>query len=156
MNKLPLLTLLLAFGSLSTEAAQPAPNLSGEWKLNPAKSFYGAFPAPQVMVRKVKHSDPSLAMSTYQKGAQGEVTSELNYTTDGKLSVNKMQGGEARGTAKWEGAKLVIESAREVQGATLKSRETWSLSADGKTLTIDGHVTLPQGEFDVKQVFDKQ
>jgi hypothetical protein len=30
------------------------------------------------------------------------------------------------------------------------------LSADGKTLTVNAHVTLPNGEFDVKQVFEKQ
>ena len=156
MNKFTLLPLLLALGFLTAGTAQAAPNLTGEWKLNAAKSVYGPFPAPQVMIRKVKHAEPSFSMSTYQKGTQGEVTSELNYTTDGKLCVNKMQGGEAKGTAKWDGGKLVIESSREVQGATLKSREVWSLSADGMTLTIDGHVTLPQGEFDVKQVFDKQ
>jgi hypothetical protein len=50
----------------------------------------------------------------------------------------------------------MIESERVVQGATLKQKEIWSLSADGKTLTVDAHVTLPNGEFDVKQVFDKQ
>jgi len=156
MNKLTLLSLTIAVGFLSNGPAQAAPNLSGEWKLNAAKSVYGPFPAPQLMIRRVKHSEPALSMSTYQKGAQGELNSELNYTTDGKPCVNKVRGGESRGAAKWDGDKLVIESSQEVQGATLKSRETWSLSADGKSLTIDGHVSLPQGEFDVKQVFDKQ
>lgn len=156
MTTFTLLSALLTVGFLSNGAANAAPNLTGEWKLNTAKSAYGPFPAPQMMIRKVKHSEPSLSMSTYQKGAQGELNSELSYTTDGKLCVNKVRGGEAKGTAKWEGGKLVIESSQEVQGAALKSRETWSLSGDGKTLTIDGHLTLPQGEFDVKQVFDKQ
>jgi hypothetical protein len=58
--------------------------------------------------------------------------------------------------AQWIGDKLMIESERVVQGATLKQKEIWSLSADGKTLTVDAHVTLPNGEFDVKQVFEKQ
>jgi hypothetical protein len=35
--------------------------------------------------------------------------------------------------------------------------ETWEISGDGKMLTIETHLTLPQqGEFVVKQVFDKQ
>ena len=137
-------------------SAQAAPNLSGEWKLNVAKSNYGAFPAPQSMLRKVSYAEGKLSMHTVQKGAQGEVTSDLAYTTDGKASVNKMQSGESKGTAQWIGDKLMIESERVVQGATLKQKEIWSLAADGKTLTVDAHVTLPNGEFDVKQVFERQ
>jgi hypothetical protein len=128
-----------------------APNFTGGWMLNVSKSDYGKFPAPQVMMRQIQHKDPALSMSTYQKGAQGEVTTDLKYTTDGKPSVN----GESHGTAKWAGEKLVIESSREAQGAQLKQRDEWVLSADGKTLTISSHVSLPNGEFDVKQVFEK-
>jgi hypothetical protein len=43
-----------------------------------------------------------------------------------------------------------------MQGTTLTQKDIWTLSADGKTLTVDSHVMLPNGEFDVKQVFDKQ
>jgi hypothetical protein len=128
-----------------------APNLSGSWMLNLAKSQYGQFPAPEVMVRQIQHKDPSLSMSTYQKGAQGEVTTELKYTTDGKPAVN----GENKGSAHWDNDKLVIETSREYQGTKLSQREEWTLSADGKTLTIATHVKLPNGEFDVKQVFEK-
>jgi len=156
MNKFIPLSLIFIAVTMASPSAQAAFNPAGEWKLNAAKSVYGPFPAPQVMIRRVKYSAPNLSMSTYQKGAQGELNSELVYTTDGKPCVNKVRGGEAKGTAHWEGDKLVIESAQEAQGATVKSREVWSLSPDGKTLTIDGHVTAPVGEFDVKQVFDKQ
>ena len=119
--------------------------------LNLAKSQYGQFPAPEVMMRTIQHKDPALSMSTYQKGAQGEVTTELKYTTDGKPAVN----GENKGSAHWDNDKLVIETARDYQGTKLTQREEWTLSADGKTLTIATHVKLPNGEFDVKQVFEK-
>jgi hypothetical protein len=128
-----------------------APNLSGNWILNLAKSQYGQFPAPEVMLRTIQHKDPALSMSTYQKGAQGEVTTELKYSTDGKPAVN----GENKGAAHWDNDKLVIETSRDYQGATLSQREEWTLSPDGKTLTIATHVKLPNGEFDVKQVFEK-
>jgi len=84
------------------------------------------------------------------------VTSKLAYTTDGKESVNEVAGGESKGTAQWIGEMLTIESSRVFQGATLKQKEIWRLSSDGKVLTIDSHVSIPNGEFDVKQVFDKQ
>ena len=128
-----------------------APDLSGNWMLNLAKSQYGQFPAPEVMLRQIQHKDPALSLSTYQKGAQGEVTTELHYTTDGKPAVN----GENKGSARWENDKLVIESSRDYQGAKLTQREEWTLSTDGRTLTIATHVKLPNGEFDVKQVFEK-
>jgi hypothetical protein len=128
-----------------------APNLSGTWVLNAVKSQYGQFPAPEVMTRRIQHKDPALSMSTYQKGAQGEVTTELKYSTDGKLVVN----GENKGSAHWEKNTLVIETSRDYQGTKLTQREEWTLSADGKTLTVATHVKLPNGEFDVKQVFEK-
>jgi hypothetical protein len=132
------------------------PNLSGEWKLNLAKSDYGKFPTPISVTRKIDHTGSKLAFTTTQKGPQGDVTSKLAYTTDGKESVNEVAGGESKGTAQWIGEMLTIESSRVFQGATLKQKEIWRLSPDGKVLTIDSHVSIPNGEFDVKQVFDKQ
>jgi hypothetical protein len=133
-----------------------APDFSGDWKLNPAKSEYGSFPAPTDVTRTVRQDRRSISMSTRQSGPQGQVTTELSYTTDGKPAVNKNTSGESTGSARWEGEQLVIESAREIQGTQLKSREVWTLSAGGATLTITTHLTLPQGEFDVKQVFERQ
>jgi hypothetical protein len=149
---------LIAFGAAffamgGTAAA--APNLAGEWKLNITKSNYGKFPAPQSMVRKIIVDGIKLTINTAQKGAQGEVTSEYHYTTDGKPATNKVTGGDSKGSAQWIGDKLMVESSREIQGTTLSQKEIWTLSADGKTLTVDAHVSLPNGEFDVKQVFER-
>lgn len=132
------------------------PNLSGEWRLNLAKSNYGMFPAPLSMTRSIVHDGVGLSLSSVQKSGQGDVSSKLRYTTDGKEVINKVMGGESKGSAQWIGDKLVIESAREFQGVTLKQKEIWSVSEDGKLLTVDAHVTLPNGEFDVKQVFERQ
>jgi hypothetical protein len=128
-----------------------AADFSGSWMLNLSKSQYGQFPAPEVMMRSVKMAGSQLTMSTYQKGAQGEVKSELKYTTDGKPSAN----GTSTGAAHFEGETLIIESWREVQGAKLTQRDAWTLSADKKTLTVQSRLTLPNGDFEVKQVFEK-
>jgi len=137
--------------SLLTLPLVAAPNFSGSWVLNTAKSEYGQFPAPEVMTRKIQHNDPALSMSTYQKGAQGELTTDLTYTTDGKPAVN----GPNQGSAHWQGDKLIIETSRDYQKTKLVQRDEWSLSVDKKTLTVVTHVKLPNGEFDVKQVFEK-
>lgn len=140
--------LIAAFCALPLAAA---PNLSGTWVLNLAQSQYGQFPAPEVMTRQIQHQDPALSISTFQKGAQGQVTTELKYTTDGKPAVN----GDNKGSAHWDHDKLVIETSRDFQGTKLTSREEWTLSADGKTLTVATHLKLPNGEFEVKQAFEK-
>lgn len=145
-----------AFFLLGGAARAATPNFSGEWKFNAAKSDFGKFPAPQSITRKIAQQGAKLSMTNIQKGAQGEVTTELVYTTDGKPVTNKAQGGESKGSAQWIGDKLMIESSREVQGVTLTQKDIWTLSPDGKTLTVDSHVALPNGEFDIKQVFDKQ
>jgi hypothetical protein len=137
--------------------ALAAPNFTGAWRLNISKSVYGKFPAPSSMVRTILQDGNSLSMTTLQKGQQGEVTTNLKYTLDGKPSTNSTATGESKSIARWDAAHLVIETSREVQGAELKSKETWDLSSDGKMLTIETHLTLPQqGEFVVKQIFDKQ
>ena len=56
---------------------QAAPNIAGEWKLNPAKSAYGKFPAPQSMVRKITVDGINLTIATVQKGAQGDLQPEM-------------------------------------------------------------------------------
>jgi hypothetical protein len=142
---------------LLASSAFAAPNLTGDWKLNLAKSQYGLLPAPIEVTRKINLNGISLSMSTYQKSAQREATSELKYTTDGKVCVNKTASGESKGTAHWEGDTLIVESSQPNGAMEIKSHEAWTLSSDGRTLTILTHLTIPQqGEIDVKQVFEKQ
>jgi hypothetical protein len=146
--------LLLSFLAVQAVAA---PNFTGAWRLNVSKSVYGKFPAPSSMVRTILQDGNSLSMTTLQKGQQGEVTTDLKYTIDGKPVTNTTATGESKSIARWDAGRLLIETSRTVQGADLKSAETWELSSDGKVLTIETHLTLPQqGEFVVKQVFDKQ
>jgi hypothetical protein len=150
MRKAILLTTLFA-------ATLSAANFSGEWKLDAAKSDFGPAPAPDLMTRSIKQTLPAVEISTHQKGAAGETTTQLKYTLDGKESVNKLPTGEAKGTAKIDGENIVIQSTREVQGTSIASKETWSLSDGGKVLTILNHISIPgQGELDFKLVFDKQ
>lgn len=144
----------LITGVLLTTALYAArPDFSGDWKMNASKSNFGGMAAPQVLTRTIKHADPSFEYRSYQKGAQGEVTTEIKYTTDGKPCVNR----ESKGTARWIGDNLLIEYSRDFHGVEISSKEIWTLSDGGKTLTISTHVSIPQqGEYDVKIVLDKQ
>jgi hypothetical protein len=136
--------------------AQAKSDFTGEWKLDVAKSDFGPMPAPQSMVQKITHQEPNLKVVSTQVSERGEFTSERNYTTDGKECVNKMRNSEVKSTLKWDGDTLVIDSKLEFQGNPISTSERWSLSGDGKVLTIKSHFSSSQGEGDTTRVFNKQ
>jgi hypothetical protein len=144
--------LVLAVGALS---AQSKPDLSGEWKMVPAKSDFGAMPAPTSAVLKVTHNEPELKVTNTQTGEQGTFTIESTYTTDGKECVNKGRMGEIKSTLKWDGIVLVIESKADFQGTPVTITNRWTQSEDGKTLTVNTHFASSMGEGDAKVVYEK-
>ncbi len=154
------MTIFERFAILLTLASAPvfaAPNFTGAWKMNVQKSAYGNFPVPDLVMRTILHEGADISMTTMQKGKQGQTTTTLHYTTDGKPVTNKTATGDSDSTAHLDGNRLVIETSRAIQNAEIKSHETWDLSSDGKVLTIETKMNLPgQGEFVVKQVFEKQ
>jgi|HubBroStandDraft_4_1064222.scaffolds.fasta_scaffold76440_2 hypothetical protein len=145
--------LAAAFGLLP---AQAKPNFTGAWKLNVAKSDFGAMPAPDSRNDKIVHDDPALADTIAQSGQMGETTAEMKFSTDGKETTNSVRGNEVKSIAKWEADELVIDGKAQFNGADVTLKDRWSLSADGKTLTIQRHVNSPMGETDQKFVLEKQ
>ncbi|MBK5294610.1 MAG: hypothetical protein JJE04_23380 [Acidobacteriia bacterium] len=136
--------------------ATAAPNFSGKWKLDSAKSNFGPMPAPSVFNRTVTHEDPSMEVSTTQSGRQGEATTHMKYTTDGKESVNTLRGAEVKSIVKWDGATLVISYKRETPQGEIAVEERWTLSEDGKTTTINSKISGGFGDLELKHVLDKQ
>jgi hypothetical protein len=145
--------LAVAFGLAQ---AQAKPNFSGSWKLNAAKSDFGAMPAPDSRADKIVHQDPDLTDSFTQSGQMGEITADMKYSTDGKETTNTLRGNQVKSTAKWEGDELAISGKTQFNGADVTMNDHWALSADGKTLTITRHVVSPMGETDQKIVLEKQ
>jgi hypothetical protein len=136
--------------------AQAKPNFSGNWKLNTAKSDFGAMPAPDSRTDIITHEDPDLKDSYTQSGQMGELTAEMKYSTDGKETTNSVRGNQIKTTAKWDGDELAIAGKTQFNGADVTLSDRWSLSADGKTLTIQRHVNSPMGETNQKIVLEKQ
>jgi hypothetical protein len=137
-------------------AADNKPNFSGEWKMNPGKSVLGPIPAPISLVRRVKHSDPSLTITEEQKGGSGDQATTRHYTTDGKPVTFEENGATVIATANWEGDVLVIKADADTGGAAITFIERMTLSNGGKTLTDALHIVTPQGELDATYSFEKQ
>jgi len=146
--------LLLVAASAS---AQAKPNFSGDWKLNTAKSNFGAMPAPTSLTQKIVHNDPQLEVQTAQSGDFGDFNSDFKFTTDGKECQNAMGNDfHMTTTAKWDGDVLVMDSKMDFQGNAMSGSDKWMLSPDGKTITVQRHFNGPMGEGDSTIVLEKQ
>ena len=86
------------------------------------------------------------------------------YSLDGKELKVEMDGPNGKmpvtfkGTQEADGS-LKLSSSRTFSGGmgeiTMTTKETWTLSADGKTLTVDRENTTPRGAQTSKLVFTK-
>jgi hypothetical protein len=150
------LAAVAALTSLFSLAADK-PNYTGAWKINSAKSDFGPMPqGPDKFERTVDHKDPAMKMTTVQSMNGNERTTDVAYTINGEEQVVKTGMGEVKVTPAWKDDHLEVTSKREIQGMEIKSLEKWSLSADGKVLTVETTLNTPQGDFAMKFVLDKQ
>ncbi len=147
---------MLAVLALAALPALAKPNFSGDWKLNVSKSSFGQMPAPGSMTNKITHEDPKLAVHTRQSGEMGEFELDASYTTDGKECSNDMFGNPMKSALKWEGDTLLIDAKGKFGDNDFSMQDKWTLSDDGKTLTIVRLFKSSMGEGEQKLVFEKQ
>jgi hypothetical protein len=120
--------------------ADSKPDFSGDWKLNVEKSNFGPMPGPESSTRKIVHKDPEVAVTTTQTGGpQGDMTTDIKFTTDGKEATNDIK----------------TNNKLNIQGMDISSEERMAISDDGKVLTNTQKITTPQGDFEVSLVFEK-
>jgi hypothetical protein len=136
--------------------AQQKPDFSGTWKMNVAKSDFGALPAFSGRIDVITHKDPSLTDDVTVENDEGKLQYTAKYTTDGKEVTNQIGEREVKATMKWDGNVLAVNSHFALSGAEVSAQGTWAVSADGKTLNVNWHFTSPMGETDQKLVYDKQ
>ncbi len=147
---------VLAILAIATLPLLAKPNFAGDWKLNVSKSDFGQMPAPDSMTQKITHEDPNLKVAVKQVGERGEFEWEAKYTTDGKECSNQFGPGTFKSTLKYEGETLVITSKGEFNDNEFTMTAKWTISADGKVLTILQHFSSAMGEGDQKLVLEKQ
>ena len=155
-----LFILLVLPVAASLRAQDAATNFTGKWNLDASQSDFGPMPPPESIVHVIEHKEPSVKVVTTQKGAQGEVTTERQLTTDGKENVNKMRVGpaeqEVKSTTKWSGKALTTAFKLDMQGNVFDVNDSWKLSDDGKVLTIVRDIKTAQGDFTTTTVYNKQ
>lgn len=150
--------LVLALGAVLGLAVQGAdkPDFTGSWKLNVSKSELGQMPPPDKYELKVDHKEPEVKTETTMVGQMGEWKMSAVYKTDGTETVNKMGPNDSKSTAKWDGKILNIATKASWDGNAMEILGKWSLSEDGKSLSMEQTMRSDQGEFTFKWVMDKQ
>ncbi|HTS12005.1 MAG TPA: hypothetical protein VMH00_07805 [Candidatus Limnocylindrales bacterium] len=133
-------------------------NLSGTWVLDAAKSDFGPMPPPDSRTETIDDKDSSVTIHIKQTGGpMGGSELTLDLTTDGKtVSNSTVMGNDAKTTAHWDGASLVVNTQVSAQGDTATLVTTYTLSADGSTLTALRAFSGPMGDAQMKFVYTKK
>lgn len=174
MRKLGLVLVLVAL-VVAVGVAQSKPNLAGSWVIDKAKSdapMMGRGPGgggggrgpggggggevPDITLT-ITQTDKALTIDRQM----GDQSQKITLKLDGTDSVNPgMRGGEMKSTARLDGSTIVNEGSQSVStprgDMTIETKEVYSVSADGKVLTIETTSKTPRGEQTRKQVFAKK
>jgi len=135
------ITLVIAVMSVFATAAE-APDFSGTWVLNAAKS---TLPKDSTIKSRTIVIENKKSAIVFHYKTDGKKSTET-YTPDGKkrVSVNT-SSGQLNSSASWHDSVLVIESTLDIKipNATVVVTglkpviDTWTLTAEGRTLTND-------------------
>jgi hypothetical protein len=118
-----------------------APDLSGTWRLDDAKSKVTAT-AP--IVGLIPAGAPKTLHITQPANGTVVIESQINeahvriYKPGRETSTPAGQGGAVAMSSRWEGKSLISEGALKAPNGDITTiREVVSLSADGKVLTME-------------------
>ena len=114
---------------------KPRPDFTGVWEMNLERSILRGS-APKRILVKIEHREPRLIQQIHLTNAGGtEQRMTFTYETDAE-TTNSVGEGTARTHVRWEGMELVIESRMKTPGREVHFKDHWSLSDDGRTLTM--------------------
>lgn len=144
----------LAVTAPQINVAQPTkhPNFGGRWRFTSGQQPEGGRTlATDYRYMVVEHQDPRVLVKFLRSpDAKGEHTTTL--MTDGSESENPSGNHVVKTKAVWNRGQLVISWATESPNGRMEHRQTWTLSPDGKTLTIGMH----DGDLDASMIAVKE
>lgn len=160
------LPFLFAFVSLSLLSGGlfAQPDFSGSWALNESKSTLGDGPRMSVTSMTVSQQENLISIDLVQPSWEGEeMKRSEKYTLDGKESVNEgMMGSSVKTITSWSEDKKELRFAKtiafEMDGEKMEMKldDAWTLSDDGKTLTVKSSMKSDWGEMNTVLVYDKK
>lgn len=112
------------------------PNFSGKWKADLQRSRLLG-PAPKEILVSVVHSEPELQVDMSVMVEAGAQHIGFRARTTGETARNIVLGSEWQSRLRWIGPELLIESWVAHSGRQMHFCDYWSLSPDGKRLTME-------------------
>ncbi|MEJ7624000.1 MAG: hypothetical protein WKF34_08390 [Pyrinomonadaceae bacterium] len=176
-------TFVAMFALAIGASAQKSANFSGTWVLDKTLSKLGERNNIESQTLTVSQTDKDIKVSTSTKrmappasapagggggrmggGGMGAGDMTASYTFDGKETTVEMDTPRGKVPVnymgKLDGGKLMLSSSRTMNGPNgeikMSSKETWSLSADGTTLTVESESTGMRGTTSATKVFKKK
>lgn len=141
------LTILLAF-PLAAETQDPS-GFTGTWKMDAARSesAHQAVPIGPVTLI-VRQTGANLSIQTVRGDPKSPKTQSetLTFKLDGSESVTADNSGNPiKCKARWDGPKLVTETARNIQDASVTTIYVYTLDSQGKEMTVLKTLTVQHG-----------
>ncbi|MGH9728083.1 MAG: hypothetical protein ACRD4V_05760 [Candidatus Acidiferrales bacterium] len=113
------------------------PNFSGVWRANLEKTRLIG-PAAKSITAKINHSPAELFVEIVFAAADGaEHRLRFRAPTTGEEAINTVNGQQWRSSIQWVGPDLLIESWVDMGERKGHFRDFWSLSKDGRSLTME-------------------
>ncbi len=151
MRRIGFIAVLLALFFGQATFALGAPDFSGKWVMDTAKSGIGTARGAATVTLVIKQTRTELTIDRKAGNQVGTAVHKL----DGTESINKTPSGkDIKSTSAWVGSTLVIKSFMD--GQKEPSTFVYSLSADGKVMTIETTMHMPRGEKKQKLIYNKQ
>ncbi|HEX9930886.1 MAG TPA: hypothetical protein VGB02_20300 [Pyrinomonadaceae bacterium] len=184
MKNLAILFAFVCLFAIGAAAQSKKSDFSGEWMLDASKSKLGERSRIEGMTLKVTQTDKELKVETTTKraappegapagggggnrgggmrGGFGGGDGTTVYSLEGKeTTADGAMGGQTTLKAKVEkDNKLNLTRTQTIDSpngqAAISIKETWELSADGKTLTVKRDVESPRGTNTTEMVFTRK
>ena len=163
-------TMALLLLGIGVVAAQAEPQFTGSWVLDRSQS---QFPTHEGRAQKAPDAQvqpPQVKLQVAQQGTTLKVTRTFTMGTrehsmtdtivaDGSDQTHQGYRGNVVTRSAFEGDRLVVTQTRTKktdQGDQTMSRQsTWTLSPDGRVLTIDTTMHSPRGDHAMKTVYQR-
>jgi hypothetical protein len=147
-------TLVVAGLIVTSALAQPKLDFSGTWKTagSSEQNFH---------IEKIVHQDPNLSLTLQTRFVNsrlsGGMSDDSTYAIDGVEHASKnAKGVQFWRTNYWEGSTLVFLTVRKDGYHVVVTREVWSLSDDGNTLTKAKRMIDMDGVTESRHTFVRQ
>ena len=178
-------TAILSLFVFAVAASAQTTNFGGTWTLDTAKSKLDERARIESQTLTVTQTDKDISVATVTKrtpspagspggqggggglgrgGGFGGGDATATYSLDGKETTveQESQAGKipVKLKAKIDGGKLSLSSSRTFSTPngeiSTSTKETWSLSTDGNTLTVEQTRTTPRGDNSSTMVYSKK